>query len=65
MGQTDYKIILQKVLDNNIPVNSSKIEINRKSVYHFELVMLHKIFENTLDLTLWDILNPAMLYEFL
>jgi hypothetical protein len=65
MGQTDHKIILQKILYNNIPVNSRKIEINGQSVYHFELVVLHKIFENTLDLTLWYILYPAMLYELL
>jgi len=65
MSQTDHKIILEEILNNNISVDSSKIEINSESIDHFELIMLHEIFENSLDLSLWYVLYPAVFYELL
>ena len=65
MSQTDHKIILEEILNNNISVDSSKIEINSESIDHFELIMLHEIFENSLDLSLWYVLYSAVFYELL
>lgn len=65
MCQTYHKIILKKVLNNNISIYSSQIEINRQLVNHLQLVMFHKIPENTLYLSLRNVLYSPMLYELL
>lgn len=65
MCQADNKIILKKILNNNISIDSGQIEINRQLVNHFQLIVLNEIPEYALDLSLRNVFDPTMLDEFL
>lgn len=63
--KTYNEVILQKVLDNNVSIDSGQIKVDSESINHLELVMFHEIPQNALDLSFRYVFYSSMFNKLL
>ena len=65
MCQTDHQIILKKTLNDDISVNSAKIEVDGKHIEHIQTFLFHEILQDGIELALRDVFDTTVFDKFL
>ena len=60
MSQTYNQIVLKQALDDDISIYPGEIEVNRKSINHFQMLIGDIILKNCSDLAFRDVFDSSM-----